>query len=169
MTYNETYNLVYNLIRKKGQKSLRMHFGKKGNLIISVPYFTPPRKIEEFISKNSEWIEKHKPSNMKKKSNFTCKELITYVRERVNFRCGEMGLEVPQIDFYNACSYWGICYHEKKLVKFTWRCCFLDEKTVDYIVVHELCHLVHHGHGPDFWEMVAKYCPDYKIIKRSIC
>ena len=36
------------------------------------------------------------------------------------------------------------------------------EEAVDYVVVHELAHIVHKNHGPDFWALVGRYMPDYK-------
>lgn len=36
---------------------------------------------------------------------------------------------------------------------------------IDYVIIHEMCHLKHHHHGPKFWSMLAKYCPDW--VKRK--
>lgn len=50
----------YLLVRKRGQKSLRMHFKDSGVLVVSAPYHTPDKEIQNFIESNSAWIEKHK-------------------------------------------------------------------------------------------------------------
>ncbi len=43
------------------------------------------------------------------------------------------------------------------------------DKAIDYVVVHELCHLKHRNHGKSFYSLVAKYMPDYlerdKLLK----
>lgn len=52
--------MEYLLRRNKRQKSLRMHFSDKGQLIVSVPYRTSQNQINEFVSKNVQWIEDHK-------------------------------------------------------------------------------------------------------------
>jgi predicted metal-dependent hydrolase len=39
------------------------------------------------------------------------------------------------------------------------------EKVMDYIIIHELCHLKHMNHGKQFWDTVALYMPDYKKQK----
>jgi predicted metal-dependent hydrolase len=36
---------------------------------------------------------------------------------------------------------------------------------VDYVIIHELCHLKHHHHGPEFWNLLNKYCPDWIKLK----
>ena len=36
----------------------------------------------------------------------------------------------------------------------------------DYLIIHELCHLNHMNHSPEYWALVAQYCPDYKLHRR---
>jgi predicted metal-dependent hydrolase len=36
---------------------------------------------------------------------------------------------------------------------------------IDYVVIHELCHLKYHNHGPTFWKLLNKYCPDWVKLK----
>jgi len=40
-----------------------------------------------------------------------------------------------------------------------------DPKAVDYIIIHELCHMYEFNHSPSFWELVERFCPDYKAHK----
>ena len=42
------------------------------------------------------------------------------------------------------------------------------KECMDYVVIHELCHLVHMDHSKEFWELVGKYCPDCKEIRRRL-
>ena len=39
---------------------------------------------------------------------------------------------------------------------------------LDYVIVHELCHIKVRHHGPDFWRMVARYRPDYLAERREL-
>ena len=38
-------------------------------------------------------------------------------------------------------------------------------EAIDYVIVHELCHLRHHHHGPAFYRLLDRYVPDWKVIK----
>lgn len=39
---------------------------------------------------------------------------------------------------------------------------------IDYVIIHELCHLKHHHHGAEFWSLLNKYCPDWNTIKDKL-
>lgn len=39
---------------------------------------------------------------------------------------------------------------------------------IDYVLIHEICHLKHHHHGPEFWGMLLKYCPDWVKLKEKL-
>ena len=43
-----------------------------------------------------------------------------------------------------------------------------NKAIIDYVVVHELAHIKHFDHSPKFWEMVEKYCPNYKELRKEL-
>ena len=59
---------------------------------------------------------------------------------------------------------WGSC-SSRGTLSFNYRLIFAPPKVLDYVVVHELCHLTHMNHSKDFWNMVASVMPDYKLCK----
>ena len=59
---------------------------------------------------------------------------------------------------------WGSC-SSRGTLSFNYRLIFAPPAILDYVVVHELCHLTHMDHSRDFWHMVERILPDYRIHK----
>jgi predicted metal-dependent hydrolase len=57
-------------------------------------------------------------------------------------------------------SRWGSCSAKGEL-SFNWRLVLAPHDVLDYVVVHEVCHLIEHHHGPSFWRLVARRRRDY--------
>ncbi len=55
---------------------------------------------------------------------------------------------------------WASCTYYNDLL-FNWRCSMAKETVIDYIVVHEMCHMVHKDHSKNFWGLVATILPSY--------
>ena len=56
---------------------------------------------------------------------------------------------------------WASCTAKKELM-FNWRCSMAPSWVLDYIVVHEMCHMVYMNHSKEFWELVVRIMPDYE-------
>ncbi|MGX6444734.1 M48 family metallopeptidase [Neobacillus sp. K501] len=56
---------------------------------------------------------------------------------------------------------WGTCDSKQQLT-FNWRLAMAPREVIDYVVVHEMCHMVHLNHDRSFWRLVGKIMPDYK-------
>ena len=63
------------------------------------------------------------------------------------------------IKFYK--SRLGACTHTGYL-KFNWKIVMFPKEIIDYVIVHELCHLRHFDHSKKFWKLVEIHCSDYK-------
>lgn len=60
---------------------------------------------------------------------------------------------------------WGSC-SSRGTLSFNYRLIFAPPDILDYVVVHELCHLTHMNHSADFWNMVGSVMPEYKIYRK---
>ena len=56
---------------------------------------------------------------------------------------------------------WGTCDSKQQLT-FNWKLAMAPLKVIDYVVVHEMCHMVHLNHDRSFWRLVGKILPDYE-------
>ncbi|PCJ31783.1 MAG: hypothetical protein COA90_05170 [Gammaproteobacteria bacterium] len=56
---------------------------------------------------------------------------------------------------------WGSCGVRGDL-QYNWKLILAPSDIIDYVIIHELCHLVHHNHSALFWGLVKKHCPNFK-------
>lgn len=83
---------------------------------------------------------------------------VAYYKEIMQETVGTIRIK-DQKSCYGSCS-------TKRNLNFNWKCILAPTEVLDYIVVHELCHLKHMNHSKDFWLEVEKYMPEYKKHKR---
>lgn len=62
-------------------------------------------------------------------------------------------------------SRWGSCSVRKNL-SFNWRLIMVPEPVIDYVIIHELCHLKEMSHSKSFWKLVNVYCPEWRIHRK---
>ena len=63
---------------------------------------------------------------------------------------------------------WGVCNKKLQKVTLNYNLIYMDTKYLDYVIVHELSHLVYFNHSADFWALVGKYCKNYKQIRKEM-
>ena len=68
---------------------------------------------------------------------------------------------VGTVRIKNVTSRWGSCSSKRNL-NFNWRLVMAPVEVLDYVIVHELCHLKEMNHSPAFWELVEGVLPDYR-------
>ena len=86
------------------------------------------------------------------------------ITQRVNYYAPKVGVVVRDIDVRELGNRWASCSPSGALA-FHWKCMMASQTIIDYIVVHELCHLHYLDHGDSFWNEVDKVMPDYRERK----
>lgn len=76
----------------------------------------------------------------------------------------KMGVEPQKIRISSARTRWGSC-SGKNALSFSFYLAMCAPFAVDYVIVHELCHIRHKNHSETFWNEVEKYFPDYRAAK----
>ncbi|MBH0040724.1 M48 family metallopeptidase [Pseudoalteromonas sp. SWN166] len=84
--------------------------------------------------------------------------------EKVKRYADIMDVKYNSVGIKNYKSRWGSCTAEGDIT-FNWKVIMAPNRIVDYVVVHELCHLIHHDHSPKFWREVERFMPDYLECK----
>ena len=90
-----------------------------------------------------------------------------YISERIQHWARKMNLKYNRIRIKNQRSLWGSC-SQKGNLNFNWRIMLLTQNEADYLMIHELSHLLEMNHSPRFWLNVRKYCPNLRTIKLQL-
>lgn len=77
----------------------------------------------------------------------------------------KMGIEPERIRLKDLKSRWGSCSQDKK-ISLNWKLLAAPLSVIDYVIIHEYCHLVHMNHSKKFWNMVEVHCPSWKLQKK---
>lgn len=90
-----------------------------------------------------------------------------YLPDRVEFYAKIMDLSYSELRLKKFRSRWGSC-SSKGVITLNTNMIKLKKEQIDYIVVHELAHLVHFNHSKEFYRLVGNYIPNYKNIQKEI-
>ncbi len=89
------------------------------------------------------------------------------LHERVEYYQNYFDIKPTKIIVKDQRKRWGSCTGEQELL-FNWRCIMAPSPVLDYIVVHEMCHLIHKNHSKEFWQLLKRVLPDYEDRKARL-
>ncbi|MTI83044.1 MAG: M48 family metallopeptidase [Firmicutes bacterium] len=89
------------------------------------------------------------------------KKAAVEISERVQYYAVGLKKAPTEIKIKHQKRRWGSCTGAGKLL-FNWRCIMAPGPILDYVIVHEMCHLHYMNHSKDFWGLVGSIIPDYK-------
>ncbi|HOZ03568.1 MAG TPA: SprT family zinc-dependent metalloprotease [Candidatus Woesebacteria bacterium] len=91
----------------------------------------------------------------------------TYLGQRTAQLAEVMGEKYLSIGLREQSSRWGSCSSRGHL-SFNWRLVHFPAAVIDYVIIHELAHLNQPNHSRQFWQLVAKYCPEYQQHRKTL-
>lgn len=93
------------------------------------------------------------------------KMALERIRERLSYYAPRVGKTPGRVTIREQKSRWGSC-SQKGNLNFNWKLIMAPPQVLDYVVIHELCHLHEFNHSPRFWALVAAQQPDYEVWKK---
>ena len=99
--------------------------------------------------------------------NWYDKQAKAVISKRVRYFAERMGESYGKITIKNQQKRWGSCSSARNL-NFNRRLIMAPQEVLDYVVVHELCHLRQMNHSKEFWQEVEMVLPDYKMHKKRL-
>ncbi len=167
---------ITRLIRSR-RRTVAIEISREAELIVRAPLRAPESVIFAFVKAKSAWILA-KQKQIKARASLPTPEPIsaedeqTYrrrasiiLKERCDYFAALMGLRYNALRIGGAKHRYGSCSGQNAL-SFTWRLMLAPQSVIDYVVIHELSHIVHKNHGLRFWKKVAAYCPNYKLERK---
>lgn len=94
-------------------------------------------------------------------------QAVTCFSERIAFYAPKLGVALPQLKLSYARTLWGSCT-TRGVVRLNWRLIQKPLHLVDYVVAHELSHLIEMNHSSAFWQTVESIYPNYAAARREL-
>ena len=156
------------LRRSKRARRWRIEIAPGGPRM-TVPQRMSRREIELVLQQHRSWIERELAQRVPVLGLERCGLAEADARALVAERAREiaareaaaLGVTFTRIAVRDQRTRWGSCSTGGTL-SFNWRLALAPAGVLDYIVVHEVCHLREHNHGPRFWALVAARRPEYR-------
>lgn len=163
--------MQYKII-KSNIKNMYIHV-KEGVVTVKAPRRLTDKYIIEFVNKKSKWIyEKVKESESEQKHNAKIdqkgiKRLEKIVEESVKEYSFLLGMYPNKVRIRDIKYAWGSC-SSKRNITINRQLALKEENIIKYVVLHEICHLKYMNHSKQFWDLVEKIMPNYKIYKKQL-
>lgn len=168
---NNKCEIEYCLKKNRRFKNLRLSVHSDGMVVVTAPRFLGLNKIESFILEKIAWLEE-KINDLKKQGRVSSaderrqaylklkKQAQKIVELKTAHFARKYGFFYNRIAIRDQRTRWGSCSSKGNL-NYNYKIVLLPENCIDYIIVHELCHLRELNHGPRFWSLLESILPDY--------
>ena len=166
----------YQIIQSK-RKTIALEVTRELKVLVRAPNQVPQREIEAFVLKHEEWISRSlarmaarresRPEPAAEEAQVLAKLAGEVLPSRVAYYSQLMQLYPSQITITSAKTRFGSCSGKNRIC-FSWRLMQYPPEAIDYVVVHELAHIVHKNHSKQFYALVAQYLPDWKLRRQLL-
>ena len=104
----------------------------------------------------------------KKLFEWKFEELKSILEEYLRKYTKLLNMNINYYQIKKLSSAWGIYHKRENYISFNFDLIEKDIKCIEYVVLHELCHIFYMNHQKDFWTLVEKYMPDYRIRRKNL-
>lgn len=145
---------------KKLEKEKYIYYlGKKYDLIISNIFSNVEIEKDKIYTQSSQELKKYFDTEFKTLATSRYKNIYDFFDENIPYY---------NLKFRLMKTRWGVCNRKSKTITLNTKLIEYDIKCLDYVIVHELSHLIEFNHSKAFWHVVEKYCPQYKDIRKIL-
>jgi len=156
--------------------SVRVHPG--GRTLVTVPRGASWASILRFMRVQADWVARTtdamrrvppRPSKAEARRAYLAhKEATRRLAYAAIARFAPVyGVSVAAVSIRDQKTRWGSCSRDGRL-SFNYRLALLPPRLAEYVVVHELCHLLEFNHSPRFWALVARTVPEHRALRKIL-
>ena len=161
-------------LQRKKVKNLNLRIARDGGHVdASAPAWMTPADVADFVHRKHDWIEaqmERVSATPMAQASQASKDEVTQWRAVVQACVPAlvaawepiMGVKAGQLAYRNMTSRWGSCQPSTGRICINVRLALYPPECLEYVVVHELCHLLERGHGPRFHQLMDRFMPDWK-------
>lgn len=167
----------YEVKRSARAKRVRISVKPDARVVLTLPRGVSERRGKDFVNHHQEWIidklqslhEKGVADQEAQQNDYRAKKEIARKRlvPVIESWAQKMNLKYNRVAIKKTSTRWGSC-SSKGNINLHYRLAFIDEELMEYVVIHELAHLVHMNHSNDFWGLVETWCPEWKDRRKQL-
>lgn len=147
----------------------------KGDVLVTVPMRISDEEVFRFLKKKEQWILKNH-EKMKNQKTFQQKEISIEQRKWLENKIIEyamkwepvMGVHCTGFMIRNMKTRWGSCSIHSKKIRINLQLAAKPEECIEYVLVHELCHLLEPSHNERFYYFMDLYLPGWENRKKKL-
>lgn len=171
---NKEYEYI---IQYKRIKNIYMRV-KDNKIYISSPKKVSIKEIERFIIQKEKWIlnvikkqeeykNREKEIEAKRVKKYTDEEFLNIIKVSVDKYSSLMNLFPNKVKIKDMKYAWGSCTSNKN-ISFNSELIYFEKEIIEYVIVHELSHLKYMNHQKEFWNLVERYIPNHKYLRKEL-
>ncbi len=150
---------VLKKVKQRSEKENDFYYLGKKYDIIKVPFKNIEIDDDKIYVNDEDYLQKW----LKKQMKIVFEERLNYC-----YNLFEEDIPFPKLKTRKMKTRWGVCNKRDLSVTLNSKLIRYDQFIIDYVIIHELSHLVHFDHSREFWDTVGKYMPDYKKAEKVL-
>ena len=174
-------------VQYKNVRGIRLVVYPDMRVRVSAPYLSDEDEVRQFVESRMPWLRRTLAKMEERKRRQKDHEsptltplqqlvehqkryqrLMAYLKPRFEYWRERMELPPARFSIRSMQTRWGSCTPARRTIRFNLALADQPERNIDYIIVHELAHLRHANHGPQFKALLTRYIPDWQARRKEL-
>ena len=170
--YLTTTNSIKKLIQNNQTSIIKIINADKKKQVKNNNFYYFGKPYDIIYGFNNISIENNKiyAPNKQKLDKYLLNEIKKIYQTRLEYWYNQFTepIPIPNLKIRTMSTRWGVCNIKNNNITLNYTLSKYNIECLDYVIVHELSHFIHHNHSKYFWQLVAKYYPKYKECKKML-